>query len=70
MDNHMIIAERATFDGANELIQLYGENAAVEAAERAERCRDAGNVIRFCRWREVTRLILLLDQRGAVGTIH
>jgi hypothetical protein len=70
MDSHLVIAERATLDGANELIALYGEDAAAEATERAERCRDTGNVIRFCRWREVARLILLLDQPGAVGTVH
>ena len=42
----------------------------MEAATRAERSRDLGNVAHFCHWRQIERMILLLSAEEAIGTIH
>jgi len=64
------IADRATFDSAEALIRAYGEDAGLEAAARAEHSRDMGNILHFCRWRLVERLILLMTTDDMAGTIH
>ena len=64
------VADRDTVDGAAELIALFGDAAGTEAAARADRSRDVGNVIHFCRWRQIERLIVLLSIEGPFGTIH
>jgi len=70
MEEPLFIADRATLDGATDLIARFGPVAASEAAQRAEHSRDRGNVLHFCRWRQVERLILLLDDAAPFGTIH
>lgn len=55
---------------ANELIVRYGVHAAQEAAQRAERSRDIGNHLHFCRWRQVGRLIDFLAAGRVGGTVH
>jgi hypothetical protein len=56
---------------AAELIARFGIHAASEAAARADRSRDLGNVIHFCRWREIERMIDVLSASGpADATIH
>ncbi|MBR0553804.1 hypothetical protein J7S20_14935 [Sphingomonadaceae bacterium LXI357] len=55
---------------ADRLIAEYGEEAGFEAASRADRSRDLGNHIHFCRWRQIERLILMLSADEAVGTVH
>jgi hypothetical protein len=40
---------------------LFGKDASSEAAGRARRSRDHGNVIGYCRWRQVERLISALE---------
>ncbi|MET4897460.1 hypothetical protein RN629_09875 [Sphingomonadaceae bacterium jetA1] len=55
---------------AAELIETFGESAEDEAAARAGRCRDLGNHIHFCRWRQIERLIGLLSIDESFGTIH
>ena len=55
---------------AQELMAEYGPVAAEEAAARAGQARDRDNVVQFCRWRQVARLVTLLEQPGAWGTIH
>ncbi len=56
---------------AAELIARFGDHAALEAAARAVRSRGLGNVVHFCRWRQIERMIGLLsttDRDGA--TLH
>ena len=65
-----LIAHRAAVDDAAELIDQYGEEAALAAALRAEQCRGADNVIRFCHWRQIERLIAALSNEEVQGTIH
>ena len=55
---------------ANELIRAFGESAGSEAAARADRSRDVGNHIHFCRWRQIERLVLLMSMPRAIGTVH
>lgn len=55
---------------AQELIREFGDDAGFEAAERADHSRTVGNYLHFCRWRQIERLILVLGNPVAVGTIH
>ena len=64
------IAGRAALADAAELIDRYGDNAGLEAAVRAEVSRDAGNVLRFCHWRQIERVIATLSNDEVRGSIH
>lgn len=64
------VADRATLADANELIARFGGEAAFEAAARADRSRDLGNVIHFCRWRQIERLVAVLNDEKATGLLH
>lgn len=61
---------RAALADASELIELYGHDAELEAAQRARRSREDGNVARFCHWRHIERVIATLSASEALGTIH
>jgi hypothetical protein len=50
--------------------QRFGERAVREAAARANGSRDAGNVLRFCHWRQIERVIATLASEEVRGTIH
>jgi hypothetical protein len=63
-------SDRAAFADATELLQHFGQFAAMEAASRAERSRDVGNVLLFCRWRQAERTIAMLANAEEIGTIH
>lgn len=64
------IASRATLDDATQLMDLFGADAALEAAVRAEGARDRGNVRRFCHWRQIERVIVTLASEEPLGTVH
>lgn len=64
------VADRAMLAEANDLMAHFGGDAACEAAARADRSRDLGNVLHFCRWRQVERLVLLLSEDRPTGTVH
>ena len=64
------IAGRAALNDASELIDRFGDNAGLEAAVRAEQSRDAGNVLRFCHWRQIERVIASLSDDEVRGSIH
>lgn len=64
------IASRAALDDACRLIASHGDNAALEAAVLAEGARDRGNVIRFCHWRQIERVIVVLASEEQRGTLH
>ena len=61
--------ETVTFslDGVSYEIDLSHENA---AAMRAVQSRDAGNVLKFCHWRQIERLSALLASNDVEGTLH
>ena len=64
------LADRASVSDAAALIESFGPGALGEAAARADRSRDIGNHLHFCRWRQVERLIALLSIDRAIGTVH
>jgi len=61
---------RPALADATALIDGFGDDAALEAASRAERSRDAGNVLAFCHWRQIERVIATLSDDEVRGTIH
>ena len=64
------ISGRPALADAAELIERYGDDAGFEAAVRAEESRDAGNVLRFCYWRQIERVIVTLSSDEVRGSIH
>ena len=69
MDAPFISGRVALADAAELLIQ-FGDDAGYEAAARADLSRDAGNVVRFCHWRQIERVIATLSSDEVRGTIH
>ena len=72
-DNRMdapFIHGRIALADASQLIERYGDDAALEASIRAERSRDDGNVVRFCHWRHIERVIATLTSDEVYGTVH
>jgi hypothetical protein len=69
MDTPFIHGRVALADAA-ELMERYGDDAGYEAAARAERSRDDGNVLRFCHWRHIERVIATLSSEEVRGSIH
>jgi len=61
---------RLALADASDLIDRYGDDAVFEAAARAERSRDLGNVARFCHWRQIERVIATLACDEVRGTVH
>ena len=66
----LFINGRPSLADAAELIERYGDNAGLEAAVRAEQSRDAGNVVRFCHWRQIERVVATLGSEEIQGTVH
>jgi hypothetical protein len=64
------IHDRLALADASDLIEQYGDGAGFEAAARAERYRDVGNVVRFCHWRQIERVIATLTSDEVRGTVH
>ena len=69
-DNPLYVADRSQVADAADLIDRYGDDAGYQAAARAERSRNLGNAIHFCRWRQIERLIVLMTATIARGTLH
>ena len=61
---------RADYQAATDLMARFGNEAQAEAVSRAKDSRDRGNIIRFCSWRQVERLIVVLAGEEVTGTIH
>ena len=66
----LFIAGRNSLSDAQELIREFGQEAAMQAAVRAEKSREAENILKFCHWRQVERLIDALDTNEPQGTVH
>ena len=66
----LFISGRTALAEASDLIDRFGDDAAFEAAARAERSRDDGNVLRFCHWRQIERVIATLSCDEVRGTVH
>jgi hypothetical protein len=63
-------ADRAAYEAATALIDSFGDYAADEASARAEKSRSLGNIVHFCRWRQIERAITLLSCERSVGSVH
>ena len=61
---------RLALADASDLIDRFGDRASFEAAARAQRSRNDGNVVRFCHWRQIERVIVALSSEEPVGTVH
>jgi hypothetical protein len=70
LPNFPFVADRASIDDAHALMTQFGDDAAFEAGARADRSRDRGNVILYCRWRQIERMIAALAHAEPAGTIH
>ena len=70
MNLHVHIPDAAAAHEAAELIDRFGGFAADEAGARASRSRNLGNVVHYCRWRQIQRFIELLDTPEGCGTVH
>ncbi len=66
----LFIAGRRSLADAEDLIREFRGEAALQAAVRAERSRGAENILKFCHWRQVERLIDALAADEAQGTVH
>ena len=66
----VFIHGRVALADASELIERFGDDAGFEAAARADRSRDEGNIARFCHWRQIERVIATLSDDEIRGTIH
>lgn len=64
------IPSRDALDDAVALVEEYGADAPLAAAMRAAQSRDAGNVGKFCHWRQIERVTELLASRHVEGLIH
>ena len=70
MHLHVHLPDAAAASEAAELIEQFGGYAADEAAARASRSRELGNVIHYCRWRQIQRLIEVLREEPMDATLH
>lgn len=68
--DHPFISSRAALHDASELMERFGDDAAFEAALRAELSRDVENVRRYCHWRQIERVIASLSSADVSGTVH
>ncbi len=70
MHEHFYLSDNQAVADATDLLMLHGEGAALEAAARAAESRDRGNIIHFCRWRQIERLVEMLASEEPCGTVH
>lgn len=68
--NPPYIAGRLALAEASDLMDRFGDDAGLEAAARAEQSRDDGNLMRFCHWRQIERVIATLTSDEVRGTVH
>ncbi len=65
-----VFIDSTNFSDAEQLITSFGEEAGLEAANRADKSRAVGNHIHYCKWRQVERLCVLLSIDQSIGTVH
>ena len=65
-----VFIDSTHYSDAELLISNYGEEAGLEAANRADKSRSLGNHLHYCKWRQVERLCVLLSIDQTIGTVH
>jgi hypothetical protein len=64
------VHDRHHLDAATALMESHGNAARAEAKARANLSRDRGNVITFCKWRQIERLISALEPGLVTPSVH
>lgn len=70
MHEHFYLSDSQAVADAAELLSSHGTDAALAAAVRASESRDRGNIVHFCRWRQIERLVEILARDEPCGSIH
>lgn len=70
MHQHVHLPDRSAATEAADLIARFGIHAASEAAARADESRERGNVVLFCRWRQIERMVVVLASGRGAATLH
>ncbi|HEY1605811.1 MAG TPA: hypothetical protein VGF77_09465 [Allosphingosinicella sp.] len=70
MRHDVHFADRAALAEAASLIERFGDYAESEASRLAGASRDLGNLVHFCRWRQIERMIMMLRDETASGALH
>ncbi|MDB5691191.1 MAG: hypothetical protein JWO81_254 [Alphaproteobacteria bacterium] len=70
MRHDVHFADHAALAEAASLIEKFGDHAPSEAARLAGESREVGNVIHFCRWRQIERMIDMLRDEAVTGAVH
>lgn len=70
MSHSFYVADRQSAVDAARLIDDHGTGAGAAALAAAGLCRDRGNVVHFCRWRQVGRLIEAMQALTDTQTRH
>ncbi|AMO70738.1 hypothetical protein [Sphingorhabdus sp. M41] len=65
-----IFIDSTHYNDAELLISNFGEEAGLEAANRADKSRSLGNHLHYCKWKQVERLCVLLSLDETIGTVH
>ena len=65
-----VFIDSTHYNAAELLISSYGDEAGLEAANRADKSRSLGNHLHYCKWRQVERLCILLSIDQSIGTVH
>ena len=69
MDDFWISGRKALNDAA-QLMDEHGDNATVVAAHRARDSRSKDNIVRYCHWRQIERVIERLECHERRGALH
>lgn len=70
MRNHVHLPDRGAFTDLDDLIDRFGQEAEREAARRAGHSRSLGNLVHYCRWRQIERMIALLGGGRGEASLH
>lgn len=70
MHEKFYLADSRAAEEAIELLAAHGPMAPFEAAARASRSRDLGNIIHFCRWRQIERFLEAMAADPNPQTVH
>ena len=64
------VADRQSALDAARLLTDHGHHAFGQAIARADESRDRGNVVTFCRWRQIAALIAVMNDSCGSQTRH
>ena len=70
MHDHVYLPDRSAVADADELMRSFGDFAGGEAARRASQSRSVGNVVHYCRWRQIERMIARLAAGRGTASLH